>query len=554
MLFLKNTINKKCLTIIAIGVLLSINQMFSQTSVEKKGLFISINIDSVEGARLYELKKYDSAIVFFTRLITINPPKSIYYGYRGASERKLEKYDLALTDLNRAIKLDNENSWLYFERGIVLKSIEKFELAIKDFDTVISLDAKNHNAFFLRAYCNRKLGKYEEALKDYNVVIRMLPEVYDLYSQRGIVYFEMEDYDKAINDFDVYLSSGMKEALYAILYKRGVSYAMVSKNDSAISDLQRVNEIEQSALVYKYLGLAYQQKRDSVKSRNCFIKSIQMDSTDIETYFYYGYGEYTYDNCKKALELYKKGEALANKNQIYLSVYYRKKGSIEGCLKDTTGALADFQMALKLDSNNYNAYFHRILFIHADLKYLNQTRDDIEKLIEIYPDKKELTFLYSMDAIYSVYMSDTIKAEHFYKKAIEISPEKGYTYYNLAAYYFYFRNRMEHSKLIIELLEKSITLQKNRVDFYKLLAMSYALINNDSEKSCEVAKLAENQFGNIPEIKKMKNGFCKNKRELKEMQTDYLVFPDEETSLKNYFLYPPPNKQLMEKIISLIHE
>jgi hypothetical protein len=70
------------------------------------------------------------------------------------------------------------------------------------------------------------------------------------------------------------------------------------------------------------------------------------------------------------------------------------------------------------------------------------------------------------------------------------------------------------------------------LDAYSLLAISYA------------------------EVKKLESVFCKEKeRNLKGFRSEFFIISDDnETSLKKTFFDPPPNKQLMEKIISLIHE
>jgi tetratricopeptide (TPR) repeat protein len=495
--------------------------------------------------------------MFFTKAIEINQSNSIYFGYRGASERKLKKYDLALSDFNKAIELDDKSSWLYYERGKVKEIVEKFELAEADYDISIKLDAKNYNAIYSRVYVYRRLKKYEAGLKDINFLINKFPnKFYGNYYERGQIYFEMGEYALAIKDFNVFINSGRDDNFFDGFYGRGVSYAMLNKSDSAITDLKKAIEIKpSSSLAYTYLGLAHAQKMDSVKSRTCFVKSIELSSKDLSvTYYYYGKGEYLFGNCKKAIELMKKGEESATKNEKYYSSYYNIRGLVKSCLKDTTGALADFEIAIKMDANDYEAYFNRIKLLRSDVKYLKQTREYIEQLINIYPNKKELPFLYTMEALYSMYLVDTLQAEKSYKKAIEVAPEKGYVYYNLAAYYFYFRNRVEYRTNIIESLQKSISVQKDTPNSYILLGMAYAIIDNDNIKACETINTADKECKDGKDIKTLKTLFCKGKGRPKEIGTNYLTIPDGETSLGKYFLSPPPNEELIKKITSLIHE
>jgi tetratricopeptide (TPR) repeat protein len=260
-----------------------------------------------------------------------------------------------------------------------------------------------------------------------------------------------------------------------------------------------------------------------------------MDSKSFNTYYYYGNAEYVFGNCATALSLFEKAKDCKNKESPHTSDYYRIRGSIKACLNDTIEALENFNKSIELDSSNYKTYLKRISFLNSNVKYIAQIKNDIGKLLKTYPNKKDIPFLYAMQGFYSVISGDTLQAEEFYKKAVEISPDKGYPYYNLASYYFFFRKKDEYKTIIFEALKKSILFEKNRFDTYKFLAIAYAVIDNDSENGCKIIKKAEKQFGNMQDIIRLKEILCKGKEGIEDMRLEYLIIPNGETELLNVF-------------------
>jgi tetratricopeptide (TPR) repeat protein len=512
-----------------IGITTSTCNVITQQSAHPKD---SLKADRFyqSGLKSYKSKNYDSAMIYLSQAIELDKTNALYYSYRGSTKRRLGKYTDALNDINKGIEIDKKNARLYYEKGLIEKSLDNYLEALSAFNSAIFIDPSDSYSLYEKAYCNRMLSNYEDALKDITYLINKEPNFIGFYLQKGLILYELKDYSATIAAFNHFLKAGQidSDGLKTILYERGVSYYNVKKYDSAAVDLEKVTSMKPEATAYRYLGMVYDKKKDSLKSIQNFKNSLKLDSTNYYTYYYYAVAAFNFGNCAKASELMHKSEQFSNKETELYSTYYITRASIKACLNDTIGALKDFELAKQLDSTNYDIYISRISFLgfkiihHPSVSYMSNGGDqytslvisDLKKLTKKILDKKQLFFIYTLEGIYTIIYGDSIQSELSYKKAIELAPDsatKSYGYYNLAASYIFFRNDTSIYIETIDLLNKCIKLNKSCVNAYELLGMTYAGGLNDIKKGCEVLKEAENQFKDNKQIRELKKACCKDK-------------------------------------------
>ena len=106
------------------------------------------------------MKKYDEAIMDYTKSIALDSMFKRAYFNRGNSYGKLKKYAEAINDFTTVIKLDSNFATAYDWRGVTYKYVMKYELAIKDFKTAIAINPKDTIAWFM-------LGGVMLDLRDY---------------------------------------------------------------------------------------------------------------------------------------------------------------------------------------------------------------------------------------------------------------------------------------------------------------------------------------------------------------------------------------------------
>ena len=108
-----------------------------------------------KGNNAFENKDFDSAIIYFTKAIELDPNYAITYNNRGEAYSNLEQYPEALVDYTKAIELDPNYAIAYNNRGEAYSNLANHPTgtpdAIADFTKAIELDPKLAAAYFNRA-------------------------------------------------------------------------------------------------------------------------------------------------------------------------------------------------------------------------------------------------------------------------------------------------------------------------------------------------------------------------------------------------------------------
>ena len=148
-----------------------------------------------------------NAVAFLSKSIQLQPQmieafleRSRVYSFNGWA-------DLVIADLTKAIKLDPGLALAYSLRGSAYISKNEFKLALADLNRAISLDAS-----LAETYCHR-----------------------------GWVYYNLNDYASAASDLNIAIMRDPTSALSH--YYRGMLYQSEGKNDLAIADFRKAQEL-----------------------------------------------------------------------------------------------------------------------------------------------------------------------------------------------------------------------------------------------------------------------------------------------------------------------
>lgn len=115
-------------------------------------------------------KKYQEAIVWFTKAIEIDPTMSSAYWNRAVSYLQDNQPDKALLDINKTISLRPSETEAYAVRIRVLCALHRFNDALKNADALINHTPGAKN-FGIRAKLFEKLGNKAKAIKDWESAI-----------------------------------------------------------------------------------------------------------------------------------------------------------------------------------------------------------------------------------------------------------------------------------------------------------------------------------------------------------------------------------------------
>src|ERR1035437_6077124 len=108
--------------ILIVSSYLSIYSCFAQTS--------SVDFFASRGNEMYNQQKYNEAINFYSKAISINPRKATYYIDRGNAYYAINLYNEALSDFNIALSLDINYAYAYFDRGLLENDLGQYKAAL----------------------------------------------------------------------------------------------------------------------------------------------------------------------------------------------------------------------------------------------------------------------------------------------------------------------------------------------------------------------------------------------------------------------------------------
>lgn len=97
----------------------------------------------------------------------MEPLNSLNYANKGFVLFELNKFDEALVEYEHAIRLNPNNASYYNNKGFVLFNFNKYEEAKQAYEKAISLNPLNFSYLLNKAKVLFEVKDYENALKDY---------------------------------------------------------------------------------------------------------------------------------------------------------------------------------------------------------------------------------------------------------------------------------------------------------------------------------------------------------------------------------------------------
>jgi tetratricopeptide (TPR) repeat protein len=159
-----------------------------------------------KGAYLHEKKKYSDAINTFSKAIVINSSLTDAYVRRGISYLGLEKYDSSILDFNHAIgKFSYQDSVIFKYRALAYLASNKFELAKADYDSALKFNPHDKDLLNNRALAKMELKDLKGALEDLNRAISEDKNYLNAIKNRAIVNSQIGDVETTLKDTNHYL-------------------------------------------------------------------------------------------------------------------------------------------------------------------------------------------------------------------------------------------------------------------------------------------------------------------------------------------------------------
>jgi len=161
---------------------------------------------------LYQEKKYDEAIVIYTKVVDADPTNAEILKFRGLAKSMTGDWPGCVDDLNSAIKIELKNPELLSTRAFAFLHAGDFEAAKCDFRAIdaIEKDAGQKAQYFMAQSLLRRArsnlmtdtGDRQKALDDYNRVLAIAPANDIILFERADAFSELKQYEAALKDLD----------------------------------------------------------------------------------------------------------------------------------------------------------------------------------------------------------------------------------------------------------------------------------------------------------------------------------------------------------------
>lgn len=217
------------------------------------------------------------------------------------------KYIESLTEV---IKKNPQNDVMLAERADMKRQLKDYDGALRDLDEALKLKPEESAYFNMRAMVRGDMGDAKGSIEDFDNALRIKPGDPTVLYNRGYARLLMEDRSAAIDDFSAILNAEPKH--FNAMRMRGATLCADGKFETGLKDLEAC---------------------------------VKLNPNDATGFHSLAIGRKLAKRDKEALDAYDECVRLDAKNALYL----KERGHMRAQLGDNKGALADFELARKLD-------------------------------------------------------------------------------------------------------------------------------------------------------------------------------------------------------------
>ncbi len=116
-----------------------------------------------EGEILFNLKRYEAALIAFDHAIQLDPNYATAYYNKGYMLHTLKQYEEAISIFDHATRLDPNLTYAYGNKGVALSDLKRYDEAIIAFDQTIQLDPNDAFAYYNKGIALQNMNRRSEA-------------------------------------------------------------------------------------------------------------------------------------------------------------------------------------------------------------------------------------------------------------------------------------------------------------------------------------------------------------------------------------------------------
>ena len=295
------------------------------------------------GYMMYELERYQEAIVAYNKAIQLKPDYAKAYYNRGVAKNDLGEHFAAISDYDKAIQRKPDDAKAYNNRGVAKNDLGEHFAAISDYDKAIQLKPDYAKAYNNRGVAKNDLGEHFAAISDYDKAISLKPDDAKAYNNRGVAKWALGQHFAAISDYDKAIQ--LKPDYAMAYYNRGGAKYHLGQHGAAISDYDKAIQLKPDyADAYNNRGVAKNNLGEHFAAISDYDKAIQLKPDYADAYNNRGFAKSDLGQHFAAMSDYDK----AIQRKPNYAIAYINRGSAKALLNRTWEAKQDFQAALRL--------------------------------------------------------------------------------------------------------------------------------------------------------------------------------------------------------------
>jgi tetratricopeptide (TPR) repeat protein len=208
-----------------------------------KAIQINANFPEAWSGRsisLRRLDRLDEALASADKAIQINPNFAEGWKDRCGALSSLQRTQEALTACNKAVQIKPDFPQAWYNRGLVLTNLRQYEEAFASFDRAVQLKPDYYNAWNRRSSVLSDLQRYEEVIVSYDKVIQLKPDDYRAWINRGNALDSLQRYEEAIASYDQAIQIGNIPAAW---YNRALTLETLGRYQEALASYNKATQI-----------------------------------------------------------------------------------------------------------------------------------------------------------------------------------------------------------------------------------------------------------------------------------------------------------------------
>ncbi|HIK09713.1 MAG TPA: tetratricopeptide repeat protein [Oscillatoriaceae cyanobacterium M33_DOE_052] len=187
---------------------------------------------------LYNLNRYEEALGFYDKALSIVPEYAEVWQGKGKVLLDLQRYDEALAAYDRAIQIQPDSLDAWTGRGFALDALQRWEEALAAFDRVITANPDTAIAWEGKGNVLLHWLLYEQAISAYDQALKLQPDSATMWYNRGWALQNLQEWKQAINSYDKSLELKFDNA--TTWYHRGNCLMQINKNQEAVASYDKV--------------------------------------------------------------------------------------------------------------------------------------------------------------------------------------------------------------------------------------------------------------------------------------------------------------------------